>query len=108
MLVAVPICMMFVFVGVSTFQHPATCDGEQMSQWDRCQHYGKAHERLLPGSESSVPADGYDRASQIIYKRIMAIAGMALGAAAWVMAAIWLRGKVLDRRARRAGFQSHP
>lgn len=108
MLVAIPICMMFVFAGVIMFQHPDTCDGKPMSQWDRCQHYGRAHERLLTGSERSVSTDGYDRASQITYKRIMAIAGMALGAAAWVMAAIWLRGKVLDWRARRGGFQAHP
>lgn len=28
MLVAVPICMMFAFVGVLMFQHPATCEGK--------------------------------------------------------------------------------
>ncbi|SKD34260.1 Uncharacterised protein [Mycobacteroides abscessus subsp. massiliense] len=101
MLVAVPICMVFVFFGVSMFQHPDTCDGRPMSQWDRCQHYGRAHERLLIGSEARVPAVGYDRDSQITYKRIMASGGMALGSAAWVMAAIWLRGKTLDYRAKR-------
>ncbi|MDO3092033.1 hypothetical protein P5V63_03335 [Mycobacteroides abscessus subsp. abscessus] len=101
MLVAVPICMMFVFGSVSMFQHPDTCDGKLMTQWDRCQHYGRAHERLLTGSETDVPPVGYDRDSQIIYRRILAGGGMLLGAAAWVMAGIWIRGKLLDWQAKR-------
>lgn len=43
---AVPICMTFVFVGVDMYQHPARCDHQPMGQWDRCEHYGRASERL--------------------------------------------------------------
>lgn len=108
MFMAIPVCMVFVFVSVGMLEHPGTCDGKPMTQWDRCQHYGRAHERLLTGSETSVPAVGYDRDSQIIYRRILAGGGMVLGVAAWVMAAIWLRGKALDWWARRGGLQPHP
>ncbi|CPW03034.1 Uncharacterised protein [Mycobacteroides abscessus subsp. abscessus] len=108
--VAVPICMTFVFVGVFMFAHPATCGSKPMTQWDRCQHYGRSHQRLLPGSETSIPADGYDRDSQIVYTRGMAIAAMTLGVGAWVLAAIWLWDKTLDWgiRQRRTQTRSRP
>lgn len=96
--------MTFVFVGVFMFLHPATCNGELMTQWDRCQHYGRSHQRLLPGSESNVPTDGYDRDSQIVYTRGIAIAATALGAGAWVLAGAWLKDKASDWRARRGGL----
>lgn len=105
---AVPICMTFVFAGVLMFQHPATCEGKPMTQWDRCQHYGRSHQRLLPGTENSVPADGYDRDSQIVYTRGMAVPAIAIGVGAWVLAATWFKDKALDWWGRRRRLQTRP
>lgn len=103
LVIAVPMCTLFLAIAPVIYLHPATCDHKPMSQWDRCHHYGRTKEQLLTGSPDHVPSFGYDVHSQIVHNRIFAVAATVLGATGWAIAIAWARREYIRRKARAHG-----
>ncbi len=98
LVIAVPMCTLFLAIAPTIYLHPATCDHKPMSQWDRCHHYGKTKEQLLTGSPGHVHSTGYDMHRQSTYNRIMAFAATVLGIAGWAIAIAWARREYIRRK----------
>ncbi|MFA4082786.1 hypothetical protein [Mycobacteroides salmoniphilum] len=100
LVIAVPICTLFLVVAMPIVIHPAICDHKPMGQWDRCLHTGRTQEQLVTGSPDHVPDGEYDIHKQSLYNRIIAGAAAGLGTAGWVIVIAWARHEYLRRKAR--------
>ncbi|MGH3723144.1 MAG: hypothetical protein ACRDUS_03325 [Mycobacterium sp.] len=100
LVIAVPMCTLFLAIALTMYLHPTTCNHKPMGQWDHCHHHWRTKEQLLTGSPEHVPSFGYDRHGQIVYNRIFAGAAAIMGTAGWARVIVWARREYIIRKAR--------
>lgn len=101
LIAAVPLCVAAPFIGIAHLNNPAKCDGQPMTQADRCLHHGRSDETLVVGAGTDLPGRDYGLQGQIVYNRFMGAASLGMGVAGVAFGAAWARLQWLNARARR-------
>jgi hypothetical protein len=101
LILAVPLCIIAPFIGIAQLKDPATCDGQPMTQSDRCLHHGRSHETLIVGAGTDLAGRDYSLQGQIIFNRFMGVMSLVMGASGVALGAAWTRHQWLNARARR-------